>query len=373
MHARCLESSDLFDDDGPIRLCSLWFSNFTNTLVQNEFEAALARVPSRKFVFLAHQLSARLGKSRTDTVAAGDECLRRLLTRMCREHPFHSLYQVYCLQSDTPQPAGNKRRQFSRHELSSTQTDRSAAAGDLLGQLRTDEQCGERVRNVERACEAFLDWAAYPIKGDKRFSNKKNVPLQVPQDRLLLKLIDTDVPIPTMKTPLDLTLRYENYVCIKNYERAFSTAGGVNLPKINVCVGTDGRRYKQLVRSYQIGLHDAHLTAHSSKARATTTCDKMPSWSKSLTFATAFSVVTKQPASGLCEFAHTWFFPCLHKLACSSSFITRLPWVPGLMQRILGAWRSRRTGVRMSLITPQVSPRGSQRKRRDLEAQGTRK
>ena len=39
------------------------------------------------------------------------------------------------------------------------------------------------------------------------------------------------------------------------YERKVEYAGGVNVPKIIFCIGSDGRRYKQLCKvSFIIGL-----------------------------------------------------------------------------------------------------------------------
>lgn len=53
MYSLCLQASDTFDEDVPIRLCSLWLSNFDNNAVQKQLVEALDRVPSRKLVFLA--------------------------------------------------------------------------------------------------------------------------------------------------------------------------------------------------------------------------------------------------------------------------------------------------------------------------------
>jgi ataxia telangiectasia mutated family protein len=54
MFARSLEVADIFNDDAPIRFCSLWFANFDDTDdLQNAIGAALSRIPSYKMVFLA--------------------------------------------------------------------------------------------------------------------------------------------------------------------------------------------------------------------------------------------------------------------------------------------------------------------------------
>lgn len=55
MYSHCLGISDAYDQDVPIRLCSLWFAHFEENRAnfQTVVGDALGRVPSRKFVFLS--------------------------------------------------------------------------------------------------------------------------------------------------------------------------------------------------------------------------------------------------------------------------------------------------------------------------------
>jgi ataxia telangiectasia mutated family protein len=64
---------------------------------------------------------------------------------------------------------------------------------------------------------------------------------------LILKLKDVRVPVLTVNTPIDPALQYQNCIWISHYEGIFETAGGINIPKICYCRGSDGTRYKQLV------------------------------------------------------------------------------------------------------------------------------
>ncbi len=109
MYSRCLQAADNFDNDGHIRLVSLWFANFNDNDLQDKIRPSIDRIPSRKFVFLAHQLSARLAKPANDSVSGSQETLQNLILRMCREHPFHSLYQVYCLRPSSGAMSGGRR------------------------------------------------------------------------------------------------------------------------------------------------------------------------------------------------------------------------------------------------------------------------
>lgn len=244
MLSRCLSVSDEYDDDGAISLCSLWFSNFDNMKLQKHVGLALDRIPSRKLVFLAHQLSARLLISHGQQIPENQANLRTLIIRMCKEHPFHSLQQVFCLLGDQPSSSSTARRQSGRHETA--QSDRAAAAREIFDSLLGDPMTNERVRNVEFVCKASLHWAKYPIKNNPLFA-KMAPPFKVPEQMPILKVKNLRVPVITVHTPLDPTMKYEDCVWIDHYDGTFKTAGGMNLPKISTCRGSDGNKYQQLV------------------------------------------------------------------------------------------------------------------------------
>ena len=242
MYSRCLQAADDFDNDGHIRLVSLWFANFNDNDLQDKVRLSIDRIPSRKFVFLSHQLSARLAKPANDPVTSSQDTLQNLILRMCREHPFHSLYQVYCLR---PGATYGGRRSSARLDLPLSQGERAAAAADIFDRLRADPSSNQQVIEVEQVCDAHLQWAKRPIKGS--VDKTRTGPYEIPSDMLILKLDNVRIPVLTADTPIDPTLQYQNCIWISHYEKTFETAGGVNIPKICYCRGSDGARYKQLV------------------------------------------------------------------------------------------------------------------------------
>ncbi|KAJ6591557.1 hypothetical protein DFH09DRAFT_1137348 [Mycena vulgaris] len=247
MYSRALEASDDFDGDGAIRLCSLWFENFNQTEFnfQDNVRAALNRIPSRKLVFLAHQLSARL--SRTAESLKNQETLESVVLRMCMEHPFHSLYQVYCLLPNGQQQPASDRRQSSRQSSPGTQsTARSDAASGIFDRLRADPKTQKIIKDVELVASASLEWAKYKIVNTKMAENTG--PRPIPSNLAIHKLKDVHVPVLTYHMPLDPSATYGNSVYIVEYEKKFETAGGLNLPKICKCIGSDGQTYKQLFK-----------------------------------------------------------------------------------------------------------------------------
>ncbi|EKM50032.1 uncharacterized protein PHACADRAFT_153321 [Phanerochaete carnosa HHB-10118-sp] len=253
MYSRTLQISDEFDDDSMIRFCSLWFANFDR--MDDNFQGLIAqtakRIPSRKFVFLTHQLAARLSKSDKDPQMPQPPQqvnLRSVVLRMCREHPFHTLYSVFCLQGDNKPSAS--RRQSSRHDPTSSQAERTAAALDIFQSLLSDSRCQERVKAVDLICRASLEWAQYPIKSEHAAAMEAHRPRpsQIPLKLQILSVKDVKVPVITAPLPVDVTCRYDNFVWISRFEDRYSIAGGINVPKITNCVGSDGNRYKQLYK-----------------------------------------------------------------------------------------------------------------------------
>ncbi|KAH7890803.1 hypothetical protein F5I97DRAFT_1975119 [Phlebopus sp. FC_14] len=247
MYSRCLAASDLFDDDVPLRFCSLWFANFEDRRLEDGIQEAVSRVPSRKFVFLSHQLSARISTPPSGDVPANQRTLQELVMRMCKEHPFHSLYQVYCILPERLSPSIPSRRSSSRYESPSSQADRSNAASRIFDRLRGDPASSARVKAIERVCDASLQWAKYPIK-DSRAVKKIQGSLIVPENLSIRQLRDVPVPVVTSHPPIDPTLKYEDCVWISHYDPTFQTAGGINLPKISTCYGSNGQKYKQLFK-----------------------------------------------------------------------------------------------------------------------------
>ncbi|KAI9509667.1 hypothetical protein F5148DRAFT_1185674, partial [Russula earlei] len=177
-----------------IRLVSLWFANFNDTDLQDTVRPSIDRVPSRKFVFLAHQLSARLAKPTDNSVTGSQDILQNLILRMCREHPFHSLYQVYCLRPSLGSSHSN-RRSSTRLDPAISHGERAAAAAYIFDLLRADSSSNQQVVDVERVCDAYLQWAQCPIKGS--VDKARSGPYAIPSDMLILKLKDTRVPVLT--------------------------------------------------------------------------------------------------------------------------------------------------------------------------------
>lgn len=166
--------------------------------------------------------------------------------------------------------------------MPATQSERGAAASDIFSRLCNDGQHGMRARAMEHLADACLHWARFPIKSDSRFNSKsKGGGFVIPEEVPLLKVKDPGVPVMTFHTPLDPSMQYKDCIWINRYETTFVTAGGVNLPKITACLGSDGVKYKQLVRP-SVRVQVACQLSFSSRVKVEMTCDRTQSCSKCL-------------------------------------------------------------------------------------------
>ena len=96
---------------------------------------------------------------------------------------------------------------------------------------------------MEQLCDAYIDVAYYDVAVHKN----TRTGIQFPRTCPLLHL-EGQVAIPTVDLPVDMAFKYENVTLLRSFDSCFQLAGGVNLPKIVTCIGTDGKRRKQLIK-----------------------------------------------------------------------------------------------------------------------------
>lgn len=115
------------------------------------------------------------------------------------------------------------------------------AARDMIAKLR--RQKSSLVKSIEQLCDAYIDLAYYDVSAQK----KQRGPFKLPANCPLLK-VKGGVVVPTKDLAVDRTCTYSDVTCIDRFDPCYQLAGGVNLPKVVTCVGSDGTRRKQLVK-----------------------------------------------------------------------------------------------------------------------------
>ena len=240
-YLRALAISDRFDLS-VYRFASLWFGNVspllghTGVTYSSEIGTLLRKIESRKFVPLIYQLSARVSKD--DSPFQRD--LADLIQRMCVEHPHHCLYQIIALNISAKDDE-----------------DRRKAASAILQAIRQTPSMRVTVDHVVNLVEAYNQIAYMRLAPQNaKFAGQ---PISIDPKFAIRNLADLPIPVTTLRIPVRKDLNYDNVVTIRKFSSQFTVAGGINLPKILLCYGSDGKRYKVLVKGNDDLRQDAVL------------------------------------------------------------------------------------------------------------------
>ncbi|XP_054829190.1 serine-protein kinase ATM [Eublepharis macularius] len=245
----CLLSGEEYDM-WIFRLCSLWLENSgvsdINAMIKKEAE----KIPSYKFLPLMYQLAARMGTKMMGGLGF-HHILNNLIARISLDHPHHTLFIILALANANKdefltRPEAVRRSRLTKNapkEISPLDMDRMEAASNIINMIKS--QRADMVRNVDALCDAYIILAnldANPWKSQRRA-------ISIPSDQPITKLKNLeDVVVPTLETKVDPSGKYENLITIRSFKPEFRLAGGLNLPKIIDCVGSDGRERRQLVK-----------------------------------------------------------------------------------------------------------------------------
>ncbi len=264
----------LSDDHGEsmMRLVALWLENSSNELVNKNFKTALEGIPTHKFAFLAHQLTSRLTMETLPGQALFQKALDRLILTMAMEHPFHVFYQI--LTMAYPVHSYPVDRRSSTNPISP----REKAAMKIHEKLRVDKERGPAIREMECFVKAAVQWSWYPVSEE----NAKIASHDVPKEVGLARISRFKIPVVTAPLELDLSKKYNKMVTIEGYERKYGIAGGVHHPKIMICRGSNGERYKELVSLARLSrVYLALMLVTLLSLNPMMICGKIPSWSNS--------------------------------------------------------------------------------------------
>ncbi|XP_027628659.1 serine-protein kinase ATM isoform X2 [Tupaia chinensis] len=232
------------------RLCSLWLENSGVSEVNGMMKRDGMKIPSYKFLPLMYQLAARMGTKMMGGLGF-HEVLNNLISRISMDHPHHTLFIILALANANKdefltKPEAARRNRITKNvpkQSSQLDEDRTEAANNIIHIIRSRRP--QMVRSVEALCDAYIILAnldATPWK-----TQRKGINIPVDQPITKLKNLE-DVVVPTMEIKVDPTGEYGNLVTIKSFKPEFRLAGGLNLPKIIDCVGSDGKERRQLVK-----------------------------------------------------------------------------------------------------------------------------
>ena len=230
-----LKASEKYDNDA-LRFSALWLENWDSEIANVAVSKHVAQVASRKFAPLMNQWSSRL----LDTPCSFQKILLSLVLRICTDHPYHGMYQIF---------AGSK----TKGGKDETALARHAAANNIVNRLKATKKAAATWLAIHNTNISFVRFAAdkmedLKIKSGAKVTLRKSATGQ----RLEQDLHSQKIPPPTMKIPLRADCDYRDVPTIAKFQPEFTVASGISMPKIVTAIGTDGLKYKQLVRTIQL-------------------------------------------------------------------------------------------------------------------------
>ncbi|KAL4778275.1 hypothetical protein BJX76DRAFT_362890 [Aspergillus varians] len=226
----CLKESEAYNND-VLRFCALWLDQSYSEIANRAVSKYLADVPSRKFAPLMNQLTSRLLDASDDF----QSLLSALIFRICSEHPFHGMYQIF---ASSKSKGGKDKSALSRNR----------AATNLANFLRSAKQIGSLWVAVHNTNINYVRFAVDRL--DDKMKSGAKVPLKKLSTGVRLEedAVTQRLPPPTMKIDIRVDCNYSDVPKLVRYQPEFTIASGVSAPKIVTCLASNGVRYKQLFK-----------------------------------------------------------------------------------------------------------------------------
>ncbi|XP_029658408.2 serine-protein kinase ATM isoform X1 [Octopus sinensis] len=224
---------------------SLWFDNARSPNVTKLLRKyKITYVKTCKFLPLMYQLAARMDSHETPFQIL----LNEILSKVTQDHPHHVLPIIMALANS------HEDNQYLQVFKTKTEThtdgeglsyqNRVNAAKQLLNKL-SKSKIGDCVREMMDLCKAYIELAYFSVQ---KFKIKTGA-IPLPDSLELNKQKNLcHVAVATAFIPVQQDGNYSDIPYIIGFDNTFKLAGGINLPKIIQCRGSNGKSYKQLVK-----------------------------------------------------------------------------------------------------------------------------
>jgi ataxia telangiectasia mutated family protein len=265
-----LQASDEYNHDA-LRVFSLWLENSDMPLANAAVKLYLDRVPSGKFALLMNQLSSRLQAEEGDF----QKLLRNLVFRICLEHPYHGMHQIFAIQMKV----GNFTRDDVVRSKDEAAKSRQKAAGAIADALGRDSRSRPIWNVLYRSNQIYHALAMFKDQADNKQGREIRLDKYPESRELKEKVPALNVPPATLQIEVRADCKYGDLPTIRSWKPTMSIANGLSAPKVISAIGSDGKQYKQLVCATQV-LGCMTILTGSSTNLGTTIFDRTPSWSK---------------------------------------------------------------------------------------------
>ncbi|KAI4263133.1 MAG: hypothetical protein L6R42_001710 [Xanthoria sp. 1 TBL-2021] len=296
-----LKACDKYDNDA-LRFSALWLQHYDSEIANAAVARHIAQVGSRKFVSMMNQWSSRL----LDVNTSFQKHLASLVFRICREHPFHGMYQIF---------AGSKTK-GGRDEAA---MGRNRAANRIVEEVKSSKSAPTWIA-IHNSNILFIRFAAERLD-DPKIKPGSKIPLRksATGQRIGQDIGDLGIPPPTMKIDLRADLDYSSVPRIAKFNQEFSVASGISMPKIVTAIATDGTKYKQLFKSGNDDLRQDSIMEQVFEQVSNLLCSQRSTRQRKLGIRT-YKVLPLTATSGIIEFVsntiplHDYLMPAHQRL-----------------------------------------------------------
>ncbi|RGP71498.1 serine threonine- kinase tel1 [Fusarium longipes] len=230
-----LIASDEHNNDA-LRFTALWLERSEEESTNKAVMRHLSEVPTRKFAGLTNQLTSRLQDHNTTF----QKLLLELVYKICVDHPYHGMYQIW---------SGTKAKAQQKDDVAVL---RVRATDRVAKRLAETQSVANIWLSIDKTSKYYHALAM--DRNPNKYKSGAKIPLRdsTPGHNLVNCLAKYRIPSPTMHIELSATKDYSKVPIISKLEPTMTIASGVSAPKIITAIGSDGVRYKQLVK----GGHD---------------------------------------------------------------------------------------------------------------------
>ncbi|KAK9073522.1 hypothetical protein SSX86_007846 [Deinandra increscens subsp. villosa] len=292
-YKRCLVIGDKYDVRVVFRLVSLWFSLCTRQIVVNGMLSTIKEVQSFKFIPLVYQIASRLGSSKDSQGPNTFQfALVSLLKKMAIDHPYHTIFQLLALAN------GDRVKDKQRSKNSFVvDMDKKYAAESLLKELSSHH--GAVIRQMKQMVEIYIRLAELETKRED--TNKK---IALPREIRSVRQLEL-VPVVTSSFPVDPSCQYSegSFPHFKGLADSVTIMNGINAPKVVECLGSDGKRYRQLAKSGNDDLRQDAVMEQFFALVNTFLQNHRDTWKRRLGIRT-YKVVPFTPSAGVLEWVN---------------------------------------------------------------------
>ncbi|KAL2017023.1 hypothetical protein VTK56DRAFT_2667 [Thermocarpiscus australiensis] len=226
-----LAASDEYNNDA-LRFMALWLEQSEEDVTNEAVKKYISKVPTRKFAPLMNQLSSRL----QDQPVLFQKLLIDLVYRICVDHPYHGMYHIW---------SGARTRVNKDDEVAVSRQKATDKVAKALTKSEAVSKIWPAIDQTSRAYHALaMDRDPTKYKAGHKIPIK-NSPIG---QNFLSVLAKYPIPPPTLQIALSASNDYSDVPMIQKFEPEMSIASGVSAPKIITAVGTNGQRFKQLVK-----------------------------------------------------------------------------------------------------------------------------